>query len=232
MTIDQGQTKLANMALTAIGLERIVNMDQENDSASYMKDYYPIVLRRILSERDWNFARRTVDLSGVIPIDEYKNYKYTFSLPEDYVAARRVRPEQYYEIYDNTTLRCNEVASKIVESVDPADYNKIIKKAVNFVELTYTKVTEDPMTFNPAFFQYFAYSLASEVAFMLTGDQGVVASVIGLNNSFQTIAYVEDSNRSRFKNDGKEMPWHMNRRDALAYKYRDGGPRGTEDFNQ
>ncbi|RKZ38734.1 MAG: hypothetical protein DRQ41_11605, partial [Gammaproteobacteria bacterium] len=104
MTIEQGQTKVANMALTALGLERIENMDQKNDSASYMKDYYPIVLRRILAERDWNFARRTVDIYPTNPPTVYKNYQLAFALPEDYVAIQRLAPEQYFEIYDNDKL--------------------------------------------------------------------------------------------------------------------------------
>ena len=214
MTIEQGQTKVANMALTALGLERIENMDQKNDSASYMKDYYPIVLRRILAERDWNFARRTVDIYPTNPPTVYKNYQLAFALPEDYVAIQRLAPEQYFEIYDNDKLVCNTH----LEREEETEGDPII---VKYVELTYTMVAEDPMKFSPGFFQYFAYSLASEVAFMLTGDNNIMNTVLALNNSYQTIAYVEDSRRARYSQDYGKLPWHRNKTPYYAHRYRD-----------
>lgn len=220
MTIEQGKTVLANMALTAIGLERISNLDQNNDSASYMKDYYPVVLKRLLAERDWNFARRTVDIYRVFPIDEYKNYDYVFSLPEDYVALQRVRPEQYFEVYDNIYLVCNKPDEKTI-IITAGESLETEEQVIPFIELTYTKYNEDPMTYSPGFYQYFAYSLASEVAFMLTGDQNIMGTVLSLNNSYQTIAYVEDARVSRHSQPYGNLPWYRNKSEYYKKRYRD-----------
>lgn len=231
MTYALGVTKIVNMALTSIGKEMIENIDQKNDSAMLMKMYYPIVLKRVLSEYDWNFARRTVDLSQVTPPDEYKNYKYSFVLPEGYVAARRVRPEQYYEIYDNDTLRLNHVVTKTVDVLDEGDYTVIRQDTVEYVELTFTWEQPDPMKYNPGFSQYLAYSLAHETAFMLTGDTGLTQMALSLANSYQVAAQVEDATIARARFEPKEKPpWYLKKRGYLRKLYRDGGPYATEDF--
>jgi len=230
MEFNQGHIEVSNMALFAIGVDRITSFDQDTDSSMLCKMYYPIVEKRILAEYDWNFARRTVDIYEVETNDEYKNYKYSFNLPADYVAARRVRPEQYYEIYDNDTLRCNRCGVKTVEYVSEEDYNIVIEREVNFLELTYTKNYPDPMKYNPAFMQYLAYSIASEIAFMLTGDKSVVQMAIDLSNSYQDIARVEDASISRWEEYGEKPYWYMNKRDYYLKRYKDGGPNATEDF--
>jgi hypothetical protein len=228
---NQGTVDIANMALTALGMEMISGFDEKNDSAKTMKMYYPIILRRLLVEYDWNFARRTVDLTEYTPPDSYKNYEYSFVLPENYIAARRVRPEQYYEIYDNDTLRCNKVANRNVESLIPGSATETEITIQNYVEMTYTSDAQDAMKFNPGFIQYMAYSLATDTGFFLTGDPGVVQMVTGLANAHQVIAYVEDATIARARFQPKEKPyWYRNR--SLYYKelYRDGGPDATEDF--
>lgn len=231
MNFEQGITKVGNFALTALGLEMIDSIEQNNDSAMYIKEYYDIVLRRILSEYDWNFARRTLDIFEVSPPDQYKNYDYAFGLPDNFIAPRRVRPEQYYEIYDNDTLRCNKPTSRTVQVLDPADPNNTIDALQNYIEITFTKGDIDPMKMNPGFFQYLAYSIANEVGLMLTGSLQIVQTVLALANSYQAIAHVEDSTNSRFNESGEKPYWYLNKQDHLARKYRDGGPDATEDFN-
>lgn len=233
MNFDQGAVNVANMALTALGKDKISGFEERNDSADLLKLYYPVILRRILSEHDWNFARRTVDLSEYSPTDEYKNYDYTFVLPENYIAARRVRPEQYYEIYNNSSLRCNRVSERIVQVLREGSSTVFDDHVQKYVELTYTIAAQDAMTFNPAFTQYFAYSLAIDTGFMLTGDLNVVRYVTELGNSYQTIAFVEDASISRAAFEPKEKPyWYRNRNQYYATRYRDGGPDATEDFDQ
>lgn len=233
MNYDQGETMIANMALTAMGNEMIDSFSQLNDSAKLMKLYYPVVLKRILSEYDWNFARRTVDIFEVSPTDEYKNYDYSFQLPEDFVAAKRVRPEQiYWEIYDNDTLRCNRVATRSIDVLNPDNPDEVIQEDQNYLELTYIKNDIDPMKMNPGFSQYLAYSLAQETAFMLTGDLGVTQMVLNLANSYQAIAHVEDSTNTKKQEYGEKLPWFRDTREYYARRYRDGGPNATEDFDQ
>ena len=230
MNYEMGKTKIANYALNIIGKEMVNSIEQDTESARQINEYYDIVLKRILSEYDWNFARRTIDIFEVVPGDDYKNYDYAFGLPANYVAARRVRPEQYYEIYDNDTLRCNNPAERVVEVVDPEDSNKSIEATQRYMELTYTKSDIDPMKMNPAFFQYFAASLAQEVAFFLTGDMNVMQMALTLANSYQAIAHVEDASISRYQEYGEKPFWYRNHKEYYARRYRDGGPNATEDF--
>ena len=231
MMYELGVTKLANFALNAIGIDMINSIDQEVDPARQIKEYYGVVLKRVLSEYDWNFARRTVDIYEVIPPDEYKNYDYAMGLPDNFVAARRVVPEQYYEIYDNSTLRCNIVAERTVEVLDPADRSHTIPAVQKYIEMTYTKLDIDPMKMNAGFFQYLAYSIAQEIAFMLTGDTSITQMILNLANSYQAIAHVEDSTNSRHKEYGSKPYWYRNTSDFYSRRYRDGGPDATESFN-
>lgn len=231
MTYEQGTVMIANMALTAMGLRTINSMDQDNDSASLLKLYYPIVLRRILSEYDWNFARQTKNLLQVVNDVEYKNYEYTFQLPDHFVSARRVRPEQaYWEIYDNSTLCINTVAYETIDVLDPDDYEIINQEERAFVELTYTRDDIDPMKMNAGFSQYLAFSLADEVSYMLTSDMNVSQMVLSKSNAFQAIAQVEDSTNTRMKERTEKKPWYRDLSEYYSEKYRDGGPNATEDF--
>lgn len=233
MNFYQGQVNIANMALTALGLDMIESFEQNNSPAKLMKLYYPIILQRILSEYDWNFARRTVDITQVEPVDEYKNYDYAFGLPEDFVAVQRIRPEQlYWEIYDNDTLRCNTPAERTKDVLDPDNYENVLQETEYYMELTYTKDDVDPMKMSPGFAQYLAYSLAQETGFMLTGDLNVTQMVLNFANSYQAIAHVEDASRTKRKEYGEKKPWFRDDAAYYARRYRDGGPNATEDFDQ
>jgi len=231
MKYEQGVTRIANLALTALGLERITNINQENDSAMLMKEHYELTLRTLLGERDWNFARRTIDLTQLNEPDMYKNYEYSFSLPADFIASRSIVPEQYYEIYDNDTIRLNRALTKIERVIDANDYTVFNEYEVKYVELTYTMMAEDPMKYNPAFIQYFAYTLAADTGFMLTGDMSVVNMVVQMANSFQIKAYVEDGYISRHKEYGEKRPWYRDHSRYYALRYRDRRLHETENIN-
>jgi len=112
------------------------------------------------------------------------------------------------------------------------DLDEVIQQTELFMELTYTKDDIDPMKMNPGFTQYLAYSLAQEVGFMLTGDLNVTQMVLNLANSYQAIAHVEDSTKSRREEYGEKPPWFRDDRAYFARRYRDGGPNATEDFTE
>jgi len=229
MIYEHGITKVANFALTALGKDRIQSIDQDNDSANIIKMYYAVILNKILTDYDWNFARRTVDLTQVVPRDEYKNYRYSFALPSDFAGVRRVIPEQYYEIYDNATLRLNAPATRTVQVVGET-IDDIIDVEQEFVELTYTKNDLDPMKMNSSFILYLAYSIAAETCIIFTGNLELDGYIKSLASKYGVEAEMADSTKSRHIEYGEKPPWSYNRNDYYRERFRDGGPYATESF--
>ncbi len=104
---------LANQALRLAKLTKIDSLDDSNENASYLKDWFPEHIKEILGEHHWNFAKRTKQLTE-LNID-FNQWDYVFDLPDDMVHSYRYYPTGYdynknflstdqFEVFGNTTL--------------------------------------------------------------------------------------------------------------------------------
>lgn len=75
---------IVNDALATLGEQPIVNLDKENatSTAILVRMKYPLVLRALLMDADWNCARQTQKLSR-LDVPPKRGYQYTFQLPTD-----------------------------------------------------------------------------------------------------------------------------------------------------
>ena len=75
---------VVNDALASLGEQPIVNLDKNNatSTAILIRQKYPLVLRSLLLEADWNCARFTAKLACISSYG-YGGYKYVYQLPTD-----------------------------------------------------------------------------------------------------------------------------------------------------
>ena len=151
------QISISNMALTRLGMQRIVSLDQTEIEAQLCKLYLEPTLKELLSMNDWSFALKR----AVLTIDGGDNltpYTYKYILPQDFIHAIKLLDEDYndtdYEwmvegkyLYSDTTPGTLKYVSLV------SDYGILPQP---FVEALYLR-------------------LATKIGVKLTQDQGLMA---------------------------------------------------------
>ncbi len=144
---------LANDALATLGEARIVNLNPENETSTtiLINMKYPLVMRTILMEADWNCARRTQKLSR-IKGESNRGYKYVYQLPKDpeclhiqqvsvdngetyidlnaYYNWNAGPKEAFFDIEGDTLVSNSEtVWVKYTALIDPAEFDPFLASA-------------------------------------------------------------------------------------------------------
>lgn len=161
------KTEIANLALTNLAAENIMDFYEASESATKIRTVYEHARNAVLSEHPWNFCSNDVQLGALINKPLIK-YQYAFALPTELVRLNevysvdgdRLEPGSYRVTKDNT-LQCN-IAPIII------NYNMII---------------EDESLFPPLFVQAFAARLAFETCYSITGSRTLQADMWELYNS-------------------------------------------------
>lgn len=137
--------EVVNEALGQLGKADITNLDDTADPVAVKaKRYFLSVLRSMLADHDWNFARarRTLAQNAVAPISEYT---YAYALPDDCLFVRQMNgtdhPSSQWKI-EGRDLLTN-------------DSTVIIK---------YTRWMDDPNMWSGGFHQAFVTLLAVRFA--------------------------------------------------------------------
>jgi hypothetical protein len=136
---------IANRALTLLGAERITAFDEESEQARKINAIFESTRDALLSEHNWNFARKERALSLLSDEPLMDDYTYAYQIPSDCI--RVLRWESYFEfaiygdrLYSNSTTANIEYISKIT----------------------------DPTKFSAGFVKAFAARLAADLAFPIT----------------------------------------------------------------
>ena len=107
------KTELVNKALTQVGANPIVNLDDSSQNARVVNRVYEIALRSVLSECKWNFATKRLSLTvSADTLDWYDTGEvYVYKKPADMIRIFGVsstgvtwREEQDYIISDTANL--------------------------------------------------------------------------------------------------------------------------------
>lgn len=144
------RTEIQNSALIKLGAETINSEDDENTRARLIKVQYPIIRDRVLRSHPWKFARGRVALSPIDPLaDEYFEWGYSFQLPTDCLRVIET------DIPDGGLW---DVEDRILLANEPTVIIKYIKRVT------------DVSKYDDNFCEVVAWELASDIAFLLTGN--------------------------------------------------------------
>lgn len=138
--------QLYTLALNRLGITEPVELNTNNVNVAVLDNEYPVALETLLSETDWNFARK----SRILTLEKEQNGKYYFDIPNDCVKVREV-----FSLLNNKKLKFDVMNGQIVTTENTA-------------ELFYTTNNIDENKFPADFVRTLSYSLAAAVALCLT----------------------------------------------------------------
>lgn len=157
------QTDICNMALAGLAKQAIISIDDNHEVARQCKIYYDHCRRMILKDYQWGFAKRIDKLA--LMKERYPGYDYLYGYPSKCIAIRSVFEEMQARRKD---IICNEYEVVIV-----SDNGRAIATDVPeaYAEITYD--VTDAAIFSPEFCDALAHLIASNIAFVATGNMSV-----------------------------------------------------------
>ena len=145
-------TTICNLALSKLGDNTIMSLDDNTQESRFCKLYYPVVLAECLMLNTWNFATVLANLSQISTAPLF-DWSYAYQLPADFARITKFNAFDYsdriaeYEINGTTLLTDEDHAS-----------------------IAYISKSPDPQTFTPSFVSILSLKLASELAKPISGS--------------------------------------------------------------
>jgi len=145
------KTEIVNKALTLVGANPIVNIDDDTQNARVVNRVYDISLRSILSETMWRFAtRRKLLAQSSETLDWYDTGEvYVYVKPNDCIRIFETND-------DDSTWR------------EEGDY---IISDTNDLGVRFVYYLDTPSKYSSSFIEAFVDKLASDIAFMIVNSK-------------------------------------------------------------
>jgi len=147
------KTTIVNKALTKVGAQPVVSIDDDTEQARAISRVYELALRSILSECKWNFATRRKLLSAsATEFEWYENSeKYVYSKPAD-------------------CIRVISTNDKYATWREEGDY--ILSDTAN-LGIRYVTYLDDPAKYSHAFIDAFVDKLCSDIAYSIVNSSSL-----------------------------------------------------------
>lgn len=158
---------VANMALTLLGEQAILSLDDETDAARALKRLYTIALDAALRDHKWNFAqlRRALARHQTSPSFEY-DYQYT--LPTDPYCLRVLE----------TSLDSDQ-AWRIETYKTASEQSRVIVTDATSLSILYLARLTDPVLWDALFTDAFCVDLAYRASFAITRNATLTKTLQG-----------------------------------------------------
>jgi hypothetical protein len=145
------KTDICNKALTLLGSNPIVSIDDDTASARALNRVYEISLRSILSECKWNFATKRADLSEAsVTLDWYDSGEtVVYQRPND----------------------CIRIFGTSDEDAKWREEGEYIISDTSALGLRYVYYLDSPSKYPASFTEAFIDKLCSDIAFMVLNSK-------------------------------------------------------------
>lgn len=153
---------IANGALTLLGQNRIISLDDEVKQAREVKAIYVINRNALLAGYSWSFSLFRAQLPALVETDPLAQYSGIFQLPTD--CLRVVQVGRYFPGIDLTDYRGAPTDDYIIEG------RKIYTNLGAPLNFRGVDTIEDPAQFSANFAKSLAAYLAFDLAEPLTGS--------------------------------------------------------------
>ena len=148
-------TTICNLALSKIGDQMIMSLDDPSIEARFCKLHYSTTLASLLRMHDWNWAvgmTQLAQLSTPPPFD----WDYSYQLPSDFARILTLNAFQANEPYCNFDI----IGDKLMTDESSAS-------------ITYVKSAVDPNLFDPMFVELLSLAIAAKLAKPLGGSMDI-----------------------------------------------------------
>lgn len=144
------KTELCNKALTLVGANPIVNIDQDTENARVLNRVYELALRSILSECRWNFAtRRKLLAQSAETLEWYHpNEAYIYVKPAD----------------------CIRIFGTNNEDAEWREEGDLIISDRSGLGVKYVIYLDDPYRYPASFIEAFVDKLCSDIAYTIVNS--------------------------------------------------------------
>ena len=149
---------ICNSALTKLGVEHIVSLDEDSKAARLCKEQYPKIRDKVIGSHFWNFAmkRETLADLGITPAF---GFTYTYALPADYIRVLHTK---------NKSIRFK------------IEQNKRLLSNLTPMSILYIAKITDVSMYSPIFSEALAYKLAVDIGYALTQNRSLIADINAL----------------------------------------------------
>jgi len=146
------EVKVANLALTDLGADRIMDLNEDSVNARKVKAMFDLVRDSVLRSHPWNFAIQRLSFNKTPNIPVY-DYESEFQIPGNVI--RILTPEDSYVkwVQEGDKILCNDSSFKcrcIIRVTDPTRWDEI-------------------------FVTTFAARLAAELAYSITNSRPIAS---------------------------------------------------------
>lgn len=155
-------TDICNMALSLINAGRIYGLDEETEVARQCRLHYEETRKTLLSQFEWNFARRREEC--ILSDHKIGGYEFVYAYPETCLRILAVIPKGE---------RFKAEQQKEYDIFNTDDNTKYIVSDVPLAYIDYVYDVQDIDIFSPVFVQALRSKMASELAMPLTGNSGL-----------------------------------------------------------
>lgn len=184
-------TDICNMALAFIAKSRIVNMDEQTETARQCRLFYDITKKQLLREYSWGFAKRIDKLAELTQADPSPYWRYIYAYPERCVAVRKIfNAESGREILAGQ----QDEWDLYMAASNVLGIGCNISKAY----LEYTYDVDDVELFSSDFLDAFTHMLAFNICQQLTGNGSLQQTQYQLaQNALMRAKYTTASERNQ-----------------------------------
>lgn len=140
------EVDICNSALTKLGVEHIVSLDEDSKAARLCKEQYPKIRDEILGSHLWNFAMKRAALALLPDVPAF-GFSYTYALPTDYIRVLHMSNKSVrFKIEQNKRLITNNTSGNILyiaKITDVSMYSPVFSEALAYqlaVDLSYALV--------------------------------------------------------------------------------------------
>lgn len=151
--------EIANRALTKVGTNRIISLDDDTTEGRTVKSMFAIVRDAELRKYNWRFSIKRAQLAALVSAPAF-GFAYQYRLPADYLKVIEVG--DFYPGGDLTDYVGADTSEYAVEG------GLILTDYPAPLNLRYVSRVEDPSLFDSLFVEAFACKLAMEIAEPLT----------------------------------------------------------------
>ncbi len=160
------EADLINDALTQIGANTIVGIDDGTTNANHAKRLYPALRDDLQRLVHWRFNAARIELAqdAIAPLFEFA---FQYTLPPDLLKIREFNGA----IISTTAISLFHGVSDQIEQFRYKIEGRKLLTNMGEAKIVYTRREEDPTLFDPMFYQLLATWLGAKLALAITKDE-------------------------------------------------------------
>lgn len=110
------KVQIISFALAKLGNKPVTSLDNQSELVSAAEQAFDFLFPLSLSEQQWRFACKIVQVSALVTEPVVSNWKYIYQLPSDYLKMIRQYPHNYsYEVYNLSQMYSNIAGPLYIE---------------------------------------------------------------------------------------------------------------------